>query len=227
MACSFGEAGRAAPRSSDRPARPGRAPCRPDRSLGALGNQRLLSVGGRTASKSRSRKRFMSGRRISAMRASRAWSRKSGRSLNSATTSIVRSSAVGPRPPLVITRSTPCRAMKASWARMSAGRSPQIVMWASSMPSSSRRSDSQGPFRSCTRPVSTSVPVTTIPARAATRKTRPGPFAHRQRPARPRAEAKPRARRSARWRGLPLRVISTEVFPRLPAGACRGRSAAR
>jgi hypothetical protein len=51
---------------------------------------------------------------------------------------------------------------------MSSGRSPQIVMCASSTPSSSRRSDSHGPFRSRTRPVSTSVPVTTIPARALT-----------------------------------------------------------
>ena len=36
-------------------------------------------------------------------------------------------------------------------------------------PSSSRRSDSHGPLRSATRPVSTSVPVTTMPARALTR----------------------------------------------------------
>ncbi|OOK73476.1 hypothetical protein BZL30_4845 [Mycobacterium kansasii] len=35
-------------------------------------------------------------------------------------------------------------------------------------PSSSSRSAIQGPFRSCTRPVRTSVPVTTIPARALT-----------------------------------------------------------
>src|SRR3954465_8741471 len=51
---------------------------------------------------------------------------------------------------------------------MSCRRSPQMVTWASSTPSSSRRSDSHGPFRSRTRPVRTSVPVTTMPARALT-----------------------------------------------------------
>ena len=51
---------------------------------------------------------------------------------------------------------------------MSSGRSPQIVMCASSTPSSSSRSAIHGPFRSCTRPVRTSVPVTTMPARALT-----------------------------------------------------------
>ena len=40
-------------------------------------------------------------------------------------------------------------------------------MCASSTPSSSRRSASHGPLRSRTRPVSTSVPVTTMPARSA------------------------------------------------------------
>src|SRR6185312_508077 len=48
------------------------------------------------------------------------------------------------------------------------GRSPQIVMCASSTPSSRRRSAIQGPFASWTRPVRTSVPVTTMPARALT-----------------------------------------------------------
>src|ERR1700709_2371840 len=49
---------------------------------------------------------------------------------------------------------------------MSSGRSPTIVVWARSTPSSRSRSASQGPLRSLTRPVSTSVPVTTMPARA-------------------------------------------------------------
>ena len=37
-------------------------------------------------------------------------------------------------------------------------------MWATSTPSSASRSETQGPLRSAIRPVSTSVPVTTIPA---------------------------------------------------------------
>ena len=53
-----------------------------------------------------------------------------------------------------------------SAASMSAGRSPTIVTCARSTPSSSSRSASQGPLRSLTRPLSTSVPVTTIAARA-------------------------------------------------------------
>ena len=92
----------------------------------------------------------------------------SSRPQNRATTSTVMSSAVGPRPPLVTIRSTPWSAMKRSCASMSAGRSPQIVMCASSTPSSSSRSAIQGPFLSWTRPVRTSVPVTTMPARALT-----------------------------------------------------------
>ena len=86
---------------------------------------------------------------------------------NSPATWAVRSSAVGPSPPLVTIRSTPSWARKASAARMSRGRSPTTEMWASSTPSSRRRSDSHGPLRSVTRPLRTSVPVTTIPARAA------------------------------------------------------------
>ncbi len=45
-------------------------------------------------------------------RSSRSSSSNSGRPVNAATISTVRSSAVGPRPPLVITRSTPWSAMK-------------------------------------------------------------------------------------------------------------------
>ena len=56
--------------------------------------------------------------------------------------------------------------MNRSAASMSHGRSPTIVTCARSTPSSNRRSASHGPLRSRTRPVSTSVPVTTIPARA-------------------------------------------------------------
>ena len=105
---------------------------------------------------------------MSAILFSSSSSRTNSRPQNRATTSTVMSSAVGPNPPLVTIRSTPWSAMKRSCASMSAGRSPQMVMWASSTPNSRSRSAIQGPLRSWTRPVSTSVPVTTIPARALT-----------------------------------------------------------
>ena len=82
------------------------------------------------------------------------------------TTSAVRSSAVGPSPPLVTIRSIPSAARKRSAASRSSGRSATTTMWATSTPSSASRSDSQGPLRSEIRPVRTSVPVTTMPARA-------------------------------------------------------------
>src|SRR5690625_182641 len=113
-------------------------------------------------------KRAIIGLRMSAMWASRAGSSTTSRPQNRATVSTVRSSAVGPRPPLVMIRSTPSAARNRSWASMSRGRSPQIVMCANSTPSSRSRSASHGPLRSAIRPVSTSVPVTTIPARALT-----------------------------------------------------------
>ena len=85
------------------------------------------------------------------------------------TTSAVRSSAVGPSPPLVTIRSTPCaRARNRSAASRSSGRSPTQRMWVTSTPSSPSRSEIQGPLRSVTRPVRTSVPVTRIPARTLT-----------------------------------------------------------
>ena len=121
-----------------------------------------------TASKSQWLKRAISGFRIAAILSSSPSSSTSSRSVKRATISTVMSSAVGPRPPLVTIRSTSCSARKRSCASMSCGRSPQIVMCASSTPSSSSLSDSQGPFRSRTRPVRTSVPVTTMPARALT-----------------------------------------------------------
>ena len=168
-------AGRAAPprwapiRRAAAPPSPGR--CRPARSRSrprapapACGSRRGRPRSRGCASAS------SAALRMSAIRCSSASSRASGRPVKRATTSSVRSSAVGPRPPLVTIRSTPWASMKASWASMSSGRSPQIVMWASSTPSSSRRSDSHGPLRSLTRPVSTSVPVTTMPARALTRR---------------------------------------------------------
>ncbi len=70
----------------------------------------------------------------------------------------------GPSPPEVTIRSIPSPAMKRRAASRSSGRSPTTRMWATSTPSSARRSETQGPLRSAIRPVSTSVPVTTIPA---------------------------------------------------------------
>src|ERR671922_2698680 len=133
----------------------------------------------------------MSGRRISAMRSSSASSSISSSPRKRATTATVMSSAVGPSPPLVTIRSTPWSAMKRSCASMSCGRSPQIVMCASSTPSSSSRSDSHGPFRSRTRPVSTSVPVTTIPARALKPSSRAWPLARGERGSGSRTELEP------------------------------------
>ncbi len=72
------------------------------------------------------------------------------------------------------TRSIPSAAKKRRAPLMSCGRSPTTAMWAMSIPSSRSRSASHGPFRSTTRPVSTSVPVTMIPARALTGGTRVG-----------------------------------------------------
>ena len=63
--------------------------------------------------------------------------------------------------------------------RRSSGRSPTTTVCAWSTPRSRRRSDSHGPLRSSTRPVSTSVPVTTMPARALT-PAQVGPLLGRQ-----------------------------------------------
>ena len=109
--------------------------------------------------------------KIAAILFSSSASSTSSRPQNRATVATVISSAVGPRPPLVTIRSTPSAARKRSCASMSAARSPQMVMWASSTPSSRSRSAIHGPLRSATRPVNTSVPVTTMPARALTAMT--------------------------------------------------------
>ena len=132
------------------------------------GTMACLRLAARTESKSTSVNRARSRLRIAAIFSSSCSSSTSSRPQNCATTSTVMSSAVGPRPPLVTIRSTPSSARKRSCAAMSPGRSPQIVMCASSTPSSSSRSAIHGPLRSWTRPVSTSVPVTTMPARALT-----------------------------------------------------------
>ena len=103
---------------------------------------------------------------------------------------------------------------------MSSGRSPTIVMWARSIPSSNSRSASQGPLRSLTLPLSTSVPVTTIPARTLMRRVacRPGcscaPCGVKSRP----AGSGPTTSGTC----LPLAVTDTEVFPRFMR-MCRPR----
>ena len=61
------------------------------------------------------------------------------------TISAVRSSAVGPRPPLVMITAIPWSRMYRSAASRSSGRSPTIWIIAASTPSSRRRSDSHGP----------------------------------------------------------------------------------
>ena len=65
-------------------------------------------------------------------------------------------------------RSIPSSRMCRSAASRSSGRSPTIVISATSTPSSPSRSESHGPLRSVTKPLSTSVPVTRIPARTLT-----------------------------------------------------------
>ncbi len=92
------------------------------------GTVACLRLPSRTASMSTFGKRLASGRRISAMRSSTAGSSVISRPWKRPTTSAVRSSAVGPSPPLVITRSSPRAAMKESASCMSSGRSPTIVV---------------------------------------------------------------------------------------------------
>ena len=74
-------------------------------------------------------------------------------------------------------RTTSSSARKRRALRRSSGRSPTTSTTPTSTPSRRNSSANHGPLRSLTRPVSTSVPVTTIPARTATRPTlvRPGP----------------------------------------------------
>ena len=138
------------------------------RIVAPAGTIACLRLAALTASKSTSLTRARSRLRISAIFFSSSSSSTSSRPQNSATTATVISSAVGPSPPLVTIRSTPSAARNRRAAAMSSCRSPQIVMCASSTPSSRSRSAIHGPFRSCTRPVKTSVPVTTMPARALT-----------------------------------------------------------
>jgi hypothetical protein len=105
--------------------------------------------------------------RMSAIRCSISGSSTSSRPANRATASAVRSSAVGPRPPLVTIRSTPTSVRNRSADSSSGTRSPTHTMCVTSTPCSPRRSAIHGPLRSEIRPASTSVPVTTMPPRTA------------------------------------------------------------
>ena len=145
------------------------------------GTMACLRLAARTASKSWPPILAINFFKIAAILFSNSASSTSSRRQNRATVATVMSSAVGPRPPLVTIRSTPSPARKRSCASMSDARSPQMVMWASSTPNSSSRSAIHGPLRSATRPVNTSVPVTTMPARALTAMTlgvQDGVFSH-------------------------------------------------
>ena len=173
-------------RRARRPAAPpGRARCPPARgSSRPAGRRACLRFAARTASSSRSGQRGAAARGSprSAPRAPRrAPSRAPG---TRPRPRAVRSSAVGPSPPLVTTRSTPRRPGSAAPPCMSSGGRPTTSVWARSTPSSRRRSDSHGPLRSVTRPVSTSVPVTTMPARALTWQVGRSPAGSVRRPAR-------------------------------------------
>src|SRR5581483_4732537 len=80
-----------------------------------------------------------------------------------ATSSIVRSSWVGPSPPETQHRS--CSSPSRSARSRSSGRSPTIVIRAGSSPSDSTWSARNGPFRSVRSPRTSSLPVTTIATR--------------------------------------------------------------
>ena len=129
---------------------------------GTIACLRLAAI---TASSSNLKLRFLAKRRrIVAIFASISWSSFSGRPAKRPTISPVRSSAVGPRPPLVTIRSIPSASRNFSASSRSSGRSATTMMWATSIPSSASRSLTQGPLTSVMRAVITSVPVTTIPA---------------------------------------------------------------
>ncbi len=116
---STSTAGRSAP-SGGGTTRPGAVPTG-SRTVAPRGTSACLRLPARIAASSRLRQRPRRRSRIARIRPSSASSSTSGRPANSATTSAVRSSAVGPRPPLVTIRSTPWPARKSSAARRSAG----------------------------------------------------------------------------------------------------------
>ena len=127
-----------------------------------------LRLAARTASRSKPARRAKAAR-IRAIFSSISSSSTISRPAKRPTTSAVRSSAVGPRPPLVTIRSIPSSERKRRAPSTSSGRSATIVMWETSTPRLARLCEIQGPLRSVIVPVITSVPVTTMPARTLTR----------------------------------------------------------
>ena len=154
------------------------------------------------------------------MRSSSAGSSTISRPLKRPTTSAVRSSAVGPRPPLVTISARPSSRMNRSAASRSWGRSPTIWITAASTPSSRRRSDSHGPLRSEMIPVRTSVPVMRIPARGRSWRRLPscalGLLARRQHRVRRRGEVEADGAAGRRHvTDTPLTFILTDALPRV------------
>ena len=147
-------------------ARRGPAPCRPGSSTVApRGTIACLRLAARTASMSRF------GQRCGQRRAGSPRSRSS--SASSSTISRPWNSPTTSRGQVVLGRSQAAagddqvhalrRRASAAPPACPPGRSPTITLCARSTPSSRSRSASHGPLRSTTRPVRTSVPVTTMP----------------------------------------------------------------
>ena len=166
--------------------------------------------------RSPSRQRLRIRSTICHTRSSSAASSASARPAKAATTSAVRSSAVGPSPPLVMIRSIPCAARKSQRARRSSGRSPTTITCDSITPSPRSCSDSHGPFSSRMMPESTSVPVTTIPARTLTPRASAGRAELGSCRGRAPAGSRSRSgRRSPRRVDLPSTSIRTLSLPKL------------
>ncbi len=136
------------------------------------GTRACLRAPARIPSSDASRHRRRIRATICQIRSSSAGSTDIGRPANPATTSAVRSSAVGPSPPDVMIRSIRSEARNSSAARTSEGRSPTTITCASETPAPRSCSASHGPLASRMIPESTSVPVTTMPARALTTSSR-------------------------------------------------------
>ena len=102
---------------------------------------------------------------MSAMRSRIASSRTRSTPANPATTSPVRSSAVGPRPPLVTISALPAVAAHRSAASRSPGRSPTSCRCATSNPRAVSSLASHGPLASAITPVMSSLPVSSTAAR--------------------------------------------------------------
>ncbi len=160
------------------------------------GTSACLRAPSRSPSSLTSRQRSRSPETTPQIRSSSAASTAIGRPATDATTSAVRSSAVGPSPPLVTTRSIPASARNRRAAERSSSRSPTTMTCATSTPRERNSPDSHGPFSSRTNPESTSVPVTTMPARTLTPSS---PAARRPTAVAGGAPAAARTPRDRRW----------------------------